>query len=96
MAEKLTQEDRISALTKLPEWTMVESREAIHRQFKFPNFNAAFAFMTKVAMFAEKIDHHPEWSNVYNRVEVTLTTHDAKGITALDVKMAEFMNGNAA
>ena len=96
MAEKLTQEERTAALAKLPEWKMAEDREAIHRQFKFPNFNAAFAFMTKVAMLAEKIDHHPEWSNVYNRVEVTLTTHDAKGITVLDVKIAEFMNANAA
>ena len=96
MADKLTQEERIVALAKLPEWKMVEDRDAIIRQFKFPNFNAAFAFMTKVAMLAEKIDHHPEWSNVYNRVEVILTTHDAKGITALDVKMAEFMDANAA
>lgn len=96
MADKLTQEESKVALAKLPEWKMVEGRDAIIREFKFPNFNAAFAFMTKVAMLAEKIDHHPEWSNVYNKVEVKLTTHDAKGITALDVKMAEFMDANAA
>jgi 4a-hydroxytetrahydrobiopterin dehydratase len=96
LADKLTKEERMAALSKLPEWKIVEGREAIYRQFKFPNFNAAFAFMTKVAMLAEKMDHHPEWSNVYNRVEVILTTHDAKGITALDVKMAEFMDANAA
>lgn len=95
MAEKLSNEERNAALAKLPEWKMADNREAIHRQFKFGNFNKAFAFMTKVAMLAEKMDHHPEWSNVYNKVDVTLTTHDANGITAMDIRMAEFMDANS-
>ncbi len=65
------------------------------RKFVFEDFNAAFGFMTRVALKADKMDHHPEWSNVYNRVEVLLTTHDADGVTGLDVAMAEFMNGAA-
>jgi 4a-hydroxytetrahydrobiopterin dehydratase len=76
-------------------WTMAEGREAIVKTFRFRDFNAAFGWMTRVAMWAEKLDHHPEWSNVYRTVTVTLTTHDAGGLTALDVEMAGKMDGLA-
>lgn len=84
-----------AALQTLPGWTASDGRDAVRRTFTFRDFNAAFAFMTRVALLAEKLDHHPEWSNVYNRVEVTLTTHDADGVTALDVTMANFMDAAA-
>ncbi|MFC5475401.1 4a-hydroxytetrahydrobiopterin dehydratase [Paraherbaspirillum soli] len=80
-----------AALPNLPGWNAVDGRDAIHKTFLFADFNAAFGFMTQVALLAEKMDHHPEWSNVYNRVTVTLTTHDANGITDLDMRMAQFM-----
>ena len=80
------------ALTTLEGWSKVEGREAIAKTFKFEDFNSAFAWMTRVALAAEKADHHPEWSNVYNRVEVVLTTHDAGGVTEKDVAMARFMD----
>ena len=84
------------ALKRLPGWSAVEGeRDAIQRTFKFKDFNAAFGFMTRVAIMAEKLDHHPEWSNVYNRVEVTLATHDADGVTELDVTLAQFMSAAA-
>lgn len=70
----------------------MEGRSALQKSFKFSNFNEAFGFMTRVALMAEKMDHHPEWFNVYNRVDVTLSTHDAGGITELDFKLAEFMD----
>lgn len=83
----------IDALEKLPGWSdLPGDRDAIFRVYRFADFNAAFGFMTRVALKADKIDHHPEWSNVYNRVEVTLTTHDADGVTALDLEMAQFMD----
>ncbi len=83
----------IDALEKLPDWSALSTgRDAIARTYRFADFNAAFGFMTRVALKADKIDHHPEWSNVYNRVEVVLTTHDADGVTALDVEMAQFMD----
>jgi 4a-hydroxytetrahydrobiopterin dehydratase len=75
-------------LAALPQWTFDESRGAIGRAFVFADFGQAFAFMTRVALAAEKADHHPEWSNVYNRVEITLTTHDAGGLTARDIALA--------
>ena len=81
-----------SALLLLEGWNAVESRDAIHKTFVFKNFSEAFAFMTQVAMHAEKLDHHPEWANIYNSVSVTLTTHDAKGVTERDVAMASFMD----
>jgi 4a-hydroxytetrahydrobiopterin dehydratase len=86
-----------AALAKLPGWTKAEGggRDAICRTFRFKDFNAAFGFMTRVALMAEKLDHHPEWFNVYNRVEVTLATHDADGVTELDVQLAQFMDGAA-
>ena len=86
-----------AALARLPGWSPVEGgRDAIRRSFRFADFNAAFGFMTRVAMRAEQLDHHPEWSNVYDRVEVTLATHDADGVTELDVTLAAFMDEIAA
>jgi 4a-hydroxytetrahydrobiopterin dehydratase len=81
-----------AALAQLDGWAAVEGREAIRKSFKFADFNVAFGFMAQVALLAEKLDHHPEWFNVYNRVEVTLATHDAGGVTDLDVEMANFMD----
>jgi 4a-hydroxytetrahydrobiopterin dehydratase len=81
-----------AALAGLPQWRAAEGRDAIVRSFAFKDFNAAFGFMTRVALLAEKLDHHPEWSNVYNRVEVLLATHDADGVSELDVAMARFMD----
>ncbi len=84
-----------AALKDLPGWRAAEGRDAIVRTFAFKDFNAAFGFMTRTALAAEKLDHHPEWSNVYNRVEVLLATHDADGVTALDVTLAKFMDAAA-
>jgi 4a-hydroxytetrahydrobiopterin dehydratase len=82
-----------AALAELPGWRRAEgAREAIFRAYRFADFNAAFGFMSRVALRAEQLDHHPEWFNVYNRVEVTLTTHDAEGVTELDVRLARFMD----
>jgi len=92
MAEKLNAETRAQAMAELQGWLEVEGRDAIQRSFKFKNFNQAFGFMSRVAMQAEKMDHHPEWFNVYATVEVTLSTHDAGGVTELDVALAKFMN----
>jgi 4a-hydroxytetrahydrobiopterin dehydratase len=92
MAQKLTGDARRQALEKLAGWREVTGRDAISRKFVFKNFNEAFGFMTRVALHAEKLDHHPEWCNVYKTVEVTLSTHDAGGVTQLDVKLAEIMN----
>lgn len=92
MAKKLTVSERKAALTELSSWTEAEDRDAIRKRFLFKDFNAAFGFMTRVAMMAEKLDHHPEWSNVYRTVDVTLTTHDANGLTDLDIKLAHEMD----
>jgi 4a-hydroxytetrahydrobiopterin dehydratase len=92
MAQKLSSEARSRALARLKGWSDVDSRDAIHKKFVFADFNAAFGFMTRAALVAEKMDHHPEWSNVYKTVEVTLSTHDAGGLTELDVKLAEAMD----
>lgn len=82
-----------AALAELPSWKAAGGdRDAISRTFRFADFNAAFGFMTRVALRADQMDHHPEWSNVYNRVEVLLTTHDADGVTDLDLQMARFMD----
>ncbi len=80
-------------LAKLSGWTEVSGRDAIHKSFKFADFGEAWGFMTRVALAAEKADHHPEWSNVYNKVEITLSTHDAGGVSDKDVKLAEFIDG---
>jgi 4a-hydroxytetrahydrobiopterin dehydratase len=95
MAERLSAEARTSALTGLPGWTDVPGREAITRTFTFKDFNEAFGFMSRAALVAEKNDHHPEWRNVYKTVEVVLATHDAGGVTALDIELAKAMNGIA-
>lgn len=81
-----------SALLLLDGWEHVEGRDAIRKTYRFKNFNEAFGFMTCTALKAEKMDHHPEWTNVYNRVEVVLTTHDVHGVTGLDVALATFMD----
>ncbi len=83
------------AIGQLSGWTARAGRDAIVKTFTFADFNEAFGFMTRVALVAEKMDHHPEWSNVYNRVEVTLTTHDAGGVTQKDIDLARFMDGAA-
>ena len=90
---RLTDAERDAALDELADWTLRADGLAITREFRFADFSEAFAFMTRVALYAEKADHHPEWSNVYNRVMVTLTTHDAGGLSARDVKMARAIDG---
>ncbi|WP_395826628.1 4a-hydroxytetrahydrobiopterin dehydratase [Collimonas sp.] len=80
-----------AAIQGLDGWVAVDGRDAIQKTFLFADFNAAFGFMAQVALLAEKMDHHPEWSNVYNRVVVLLTTHDANGVTDRDVRLAQFM-----
>ncbi len=90
MTEKLSDEVRNSVLNPLKEsgWTLLEDRDAISKTFEFADFTEAFAWMTRAALWAEKWDHHPEWRNVYNRVDVTLTTHDVGGLSSLDAKLA--------
>jgi 4a-hydroxytetrahydrobiopterin dehydratase len=96
MAQKLTAENRKSALAKLSGWSEAAGGDAISKTFTFKDFNEAFGFMTRAALVAEKMDHHPEWFNVYKKVEVTLSTHDAGGVTDLDVKLAQAMDKIAA
>jgi 4a-hydroxytetrahydrobiopterin dehydratase len=96
MAQKLTADARKNALGKLSGWSEAKDRDAISKKFVFADFSAAFGFMTRAALMAEKLDHHPEWFNVHKTVEVTLSTHDAGGVTELDVKLAEAMNKLAA
>ena len=95
MAERLSAEARKSALQGLPGWSDTPGREAIARTFVFKDFNEAFGFMTRAALVAEKSDHHPEWRNVYKTVEVVLSTHDAGGVTGLDIEFAKAMNAIA-
>lgn len=85
-----------AALVRLPGWRAAEGRDAVIKEFRFKDFNAAFGFMSRVALYAERHNHHPEWVNVYNRVDVTLTTHDAGGVTDKDVALAHFMDQVAA
>ncbi|VXC71982.1 4a-hydroxytetrahydrobiopterin dehydratase [Sphingomonas sp. AX6] len=89
MVEQLSDAERVDALDGLPDWDVDEARDAITRTFTFDDFSQAFAFMTQVALLAEKADHHPEWSNVYNRVDILLTTHDAGGLSERDIYMAQ-------
>ncbi len=96
MIRKLMATERAAALAELPLWKDVAGRDAIFRSIKFADFNAAFAFMTRVALKAEKMDHHPEWFNVYNRVDITLATHDCGGISIRDIEMARFIDAAAA
>ena len=95
MAERLSAEARKAALQELLGWADTPGREAIARTFVFKDFNEAFGFMTRVALVAEKSDHHPEWRNVYKTVEVVLATHDAGGVTTLDIGLAKAMNAIA-
>jgi 4a-hydroxytetrahydrobiopterin dehydratase len=92
MPQKLDDTARKGMAARLPGWGLVEGRDAIRKTFKFGDFSEAFGFMTRCALVAEKMDHHPEWTNVWNRVDVTLATHSAGGLTELDVKLAEAMN----
>lgn len=84
-----------AVIAQLSGWSAAPDKDAITKTFKFADFNAAFGFMTRVALMADKLDHHPEWFNVYNRVEVLLTTHDADGVTDLDLTLAKFMDAAA-
>lgn len=95
MTEKLTGDARTTALAGLAGWSEVDGREAINKVFKFKDFSEAFAFMTRVALKAEVMDHHPEWFNVYNKVDVTLTTHDADGLSQKDIDLAVAMDNYA-
>src|SRR5437762_10315720 len=95
MPQKLTADARKTALAKLPGWSEVKDRDAIIRKFVFKDFSEAFGFMARAALVAEKLGHHPEWFNVYKTVEVTLSTHDAGGLTDLDIQLAEVMNALA-
>ena len=96
VVEKLSEAERERFFRNHPDWTEARSGEAATRTFRFSDFAEAFGWMTRVAIHADKADHHPEWFNVYDRVEVTLTTHDAGGLSARDVAMAGFMDGTAA
>ena len=97
MSQKLSEADHAAALADLSNagWQHDNTRDAVQKTFKFDNFVEAFGFMTRAAIHAEAMNHHPEWFNVYNRVDVTLTTHDAKGLSALDIKLAGILDGLA-
>ncbi len=95
MAEKLNEGELAGALEELTGWVRADGRDAIQKTFKFEDFTQAFGFMTKVAAKAEEMDHHPEWFNVYATVDVTLATHDAGGVTQLDIDLARFMDETA-
>ncbi|TAJ83641.1 4a-hydroxytetrahydrobiopterin dehydratase [Reyranella sp.] len=95
MTDKLTGQARSAALASLSGWTEVPGRDAIQKSFKFADFNQAWGFMTRVALAAEKADHHPEWSNVYNRVEIVLSTHDAGGLSEKDIALAKVIDSAA-
>ncbi len=88
MIEKLSPEDRAALATRLPQWRLLAEKDAIHRSWRFADFSEAWGFMSRVALLAEAMDHHPEWSNVWNRVEITLTTHDAGGLSDRDAGLA--------
>lgn len=96
MVEKLTDSERKALLAALPDWQLVEGRDAIERSLTFKDFKQAWAFMSQVALAAEQLDHHPEWSNVYNRVQILLTTHSCQGLSALDEKLARQVDRFAA
>ncbi|MGF6769679.1 4a-hydroxytetrahydrobiopterin dehydratase [Paraburkholderia sp. GAS199] len=96
MIQKLSSADRATQLGQLDGWQSVADRDAIQREFNFADFNEAFGFMTRVAIKAQEMDHHPEWFNVYNKVAITLSTHDANGITERDITLARFINSITA
>ena len=93
--ERLAGAAREAALREIAGWREAEDRDAIQKEFRFADFNAAFGFMSRVALMAERMDHHPEWFNVYNRVEITLSTHDAGGLSARDIALAKFIDSVA-
>jgi 4a-hydroxytetrahydrobiopterin dehydratase len=95
MAEKLSDAARADLQQTLPGWVPVDGRDALKKTFQFKSFNAAWGFMTRVALAAEKLNHHPEWFNVYSRVEITLSTHDCNGLSDLDVKLAKRIDSYA-
>lgn len=95
MTNKLSGAARADALAGIPEWSEVDGRDAIQRSFVFRDFNEAFGFMMRVAMYAERADHHPEWFNVYNKVDIALTTHDADGVSEKDIALARFIDATA-
>ncbi|MGA7778497.1 MAG: 4a-hydroxytetrahydrobiopterin dehydratase [Paraburkholderia sp.] len=92
MIQKLTPEERATRLSQLHGWQSVTGRDAIQRQLNFADFNEAFGFMTRVAIKAQEMDHHPEWFNVYNKVDITLSTHEADGLTERDIALARFID----
>jgi 4a-hydroxytetrahydrobiopterin dehydratase len=94
MVERLEGAARREALAALDGWAELKDRDAIGKTYRFKDFTEAFSFMTRVALLAEKADHHPEWSNVYNRVEIVLTTHDAKGLSPRDIALARAIDGS--
>lgn len=96
MTAKLDQEERREFFEAHPGWALLDDRDAVRKRFVFRDFNAAWGFMTRVALAAERADHHPEWFNVYNRVEITLTTHDAGGLSARDAALAGVIDRAAA
>lgn len=95
MVDRLTGPARKAALSRLGGWQETPGRDAIAKSFVFPDFNEAFGFMARIALKAERMDHHPEWSNVYNRVDITLSTHDCGGVSQRDIELAEFIDGAA-
>ncbi|HEX9768335.1 MAG TPA: 4a-hydroxytetrahydrobiopterin dehydratase [Kiloniellales bacterium] len=96
MVDRLSAEARREALAELSGWGQVEGRDAIEKSFKFKSFSEAWGFMSRVALAAEKLNHHPEWSNVYNRVDILLSTHDCGGLSELDIKLAKRIDAFAA
>ena len=90
---ELTDDARRSAMESLSDWTLSDDGKSIERKLEFEDFNQAFGFMTRVALHADKVEHHPEWFNVYNKVEITLSTHDVGGLSARDLEMAKFIDG---
>lgn len=96
MIAPLTSEERAQLPQILPNWRLADGRDALTRAFRFADFREAFGFMTRVALLAEKMDHHPEWSNVYDKVEIALTTHDCRGLSARDVKLAQAIDALGA
>lgn len=95
MIAKLAGKERADALASLDGWTPVEDRDAISKSFTFKDFNQAFGFMSRIALYAERLDHHPEWFNVYKRVDITLTTHDCGGLSERDIRLARLIDAAA-
>ncbi len=92
MRDRLSDSERADALTRIPDWRMVDGRDAIEREFQFPDFAAAFDIMTAIAAEAERMDHHPDWFNSYGRLHITLTSHDVDGLSGRDIALAGFID----